>query len=318
MPFSEQRTVSSPTGAALNVYVRKVEGEPKAVVQINHGLAEHAARYARLADALAANGFIAYAHDHRGHGYTRAPDAPQGRFGDVGGGAKVIADIKALHDLIQREHPGLPLIVLGHSMGGIITLNFVLHHSDHLAGAAVWNANFSAGALGQLAKLILAWERFRLGSDMPSRLLPRLTFQAWGKAVPNHRTLFDWLSRDPVEVDKYIADPLCGWDASVSLWQDLFGFVFHGASDANFGKVRKDLPFMLRGGEKDPATDGGKAVLDLARRMRALGFSNLDTKVYAETRHESLNEINRDEVTQDFLAWANRLTAKTVAKSVAN
>lgn len=318
MPFSEQRTVKSPTGAALNVYVRQAEGAPKAVVQINHGLAEHAARYARFADVLAAQGYITYAHDHRGHGYTKAPDAPQGRFGHEDGGAKVIADIKALHEAIQQEHPDLPLIILGHSMGGIITLNFVLRHSAHLTGAAVWNANFSAGALGQLAKLILAWERFRLGSDVPSRLLPRLTFQTWGKAVPNHRTLFDWLSRDPAEVDKYIADPLCGWDASVSLWQDLFAFVFHGASDANFGKVRKDLPFMLRGGEKDPATDGGKAVLDLDRRMRAMGFSNLDTKVYAETRHESLNEINRDEITQDFLAWANRLTARTVANSVAN
>lgn len=318
MPFSQQRTVNSPTGAALNVYVREADTAPKAVVQINHGLAEHAARYARFADVLAANGFVTYAHDHRGHGYTKAPDAPQGRFGDVDGGAKVIADIQALHNVIQRERPGLPLIILGHSMGGIITLNFVLRHSAHLAGAAVWNANFSAGALGQLAKMMLAWERFRLGSDVPSRLLPRLTFQAWSNSVPNRRTAFDWLSRDPAEVDKYAADPLCGWGASVSLWQDLFGFVFYGASDANFGKLRKDLPIMLRGGEKDPATDGGKAVLDLDRRMRAMGFSNLDTKVYAETRHESLNEINRDDVTRDFLAWANRLAAKTLATSVAN
>jgi alpha-beta hydrolase superfamily lysophospholipase len=263
MPFSEQRTVKSPTGAALNVYVRRAEGAPKAVVQINHGLAEHAARYARFADVLAAQGYITYAHDHRGHGYTKAPDAPQGRFGHEDGGAKVIADIKALHEAIQQEHPDLPLIILGHSMGGIITLNFVLRHSAHLTGAAVWNANFSAGALGQLAKLILAWERFRLGSDVPSRLLPRLTFQAWGKAVPNHRTLFDWLSRDPAEVDKYIADPLCGWDASVSLWQDVFAFVFYGADDGNFGKVPKGpADSMLVGGEKDPATDGGKAVLD--------------------------------------------------------
>jgi alpha-beta hydrolase superfamily lysophospholipase len=318
MPFSEQRTVHSPTGAAVNVYVRHAEGPARAVVQINHGLAEHAARYARFAEALSGHGYITYAHDHRGHGLTKAPDAPQGRFGDKDGGAKVIADIKALHETIGRDYPGLPLIVFGHSMGGIITLNFVLRHSEHLAGAAVWNANFSAGALGQLAKAMLAWERFRLGSDVPSRLLPRLTFQAWGKAVPNHRTLFDWLSRDPAEVDKYIADPLCGWDASVSLWQDLFGFVFHGASDSNFGGVRKDLPVMLRGGEKDPATDNGKAVLELDRRMRAMDFSNLDTRVYAETRHESLNDINRDEATADFLAWANRLTARTAATRVAN
>jgi alpha-beta hydrolase superfamily lysophospholipase len=272
MPFSEQRTVNSPTGAALNVYMRRAEGLARAVVQINHGLAEHAARYARFADFLASQGYITYAHDHRGHGYTKAPDAPQGRFGEIDGGAKVIADIKALHEVIQTEHPA-PAADCPRSFDG---------WSDHAelcaeafgasGGRGGLERQFFAGALGQLAKLILAWERFRLGSDVPSRLLPRLTFQAWGKAVPNHRTLFDWLSRDPVEVDKYIADPLCGWDASVSLWQDLFGFVFHGASDANFGEVRKDLPFMLRGGEKDPATDGGKAVLDLDRACARWAF----------------------------------------------
>lgn len=314
MPFTEQRTVNSPTGAALNVYVRKADGAPRGVVHINHGLAEHAARYARFADLLASRGYITYAHDHRGHGFTTAPDAPRGRFGEKQGGDKVIADIAALHETIRREQSRLPLIVFGHSMGGIITLNFVLRQSTHLAGAAVWNANFSAGALGYLARLILAWERLRLGADMPSRLLPRLTFQAWGKAVPNHRTLFDWLSRDPVEVDKYIADPLCGWDASVSLWQDLFGFVFHGASDANFTGVRKELPFLLVGGEKDPATDGGKAVHDLTRRMGAMGFLRVQSKVYDDMRHESLNEINRDEVSDYFLSWADRLIeARTVA-----
>lgn len=308
MPFTEQRTINSPTGAALNCYTRQAEGKPRAVVQINHGLAEHAARYARLADFLSQRGYITYAHDHRGHGFTKAPDAPQAKFGAQDGGDKVIADISAVHDTIRREHPSLPLLIFGHSMGGMITLNFVLRHSQHLAGAAVWNANFSAGLLGRVALAVLAWERFRLGSDVPSRVLPKLTFQAWGKAVPNHRTLFDWLSRDPVEVDKYIADPLCGWDASVSMWRDVFGFVFYGADDKNFAGVRQDLPVMLVGGEKDPATDGGKAVHNLVKRMRAMGFSNLQSTVYPETRHETLNEINRDRAMADFATWADRVT----------
>ena len=109
-------------------------------------------------------------------------------------------------------------------------------------------------------------------------MLPRLTFQAWGKAVPDHRTPFDWLSRDAAEVDKYIADPLCGWDASVSMWRDLFGFVFDGADDTKFSGIRKTLPICLVGGEKDPATGGGKAVSHLAGRLRRMGFSNLRFK----------------------------------------
>ncbi len=310
MPFTHQHTLQSPTGAAVNLYMRKADTKPRGIIQINHGLAEHAARYARFADALAARGYHVYAHDHRGHGYTTAPDAPLGVFSFKDGREKVLGDIAAIHDVIRRTHQSLPLIIFGHSMGGIITLNYVLSHSSNLAGAAVWNANFSAGNIGRVGQAILAFERFRLGSDVPSRILPRLTFQAWGKKVPNHRTLFDWLSRDPAEVDKYIADPLCGWDASVSLWQDLFGFVFNGADDKSFVNVDRDLPFLLVGGEKDPATDGGKAVSDLAGRMTAMQFTNLNSKIYAETRHETLNEINRDQVTLDLIDWADRVTFK--------
>lgn len=308
MPFDSQRALPSPTGASLNLYTRRAEGPARAVVQVNHGLAEHAARYARFADALALEGFHAYAHDHRGHGFTRAPDAPQGMFAATEGMAKVIADIDAVHDLIAGENPGLPVIAFGHSMGGIITLNYVLKHSARLHGAAIWNANLSAGLLGRLAQGILAWEKFRLGSDVPSRVLPKLTFQDWAKKIPNHRTGFDWLSHDVAEVDKYVADPLCGWDASVSLWRDLFGFIFTGADDSNFSSVRKDLPVNLAGGAEDPSTFGGKAVEDLAGRMRRMGFSNLVSKVYPQTRHESLNELNRDVVTADFIRWAKSLT----------
>lgn len=305
MGFDTQTTLASPTGAALHLYVKQAGGPGRGVVHVCHGFAEHAARYARFADALSQAGFHVYAHDHRGHGLTRAPDAPQGRLAAKDGWRLVLADVDAVHARIAEEHPGLRLILFGHSMGGLIALNSVLSRSDHLAGAAVWNANFSAGLLGRLGLLMLAYEKFRLGSDMPSRLAPKLTFEDWGKKIPGAMTPADWLSRDPAEVRKYIDDPLCGWNASVSMWQDVFALVFRGADDRNFSGVRKDLPFNLVGGGKDPATDGGKAVEALAARLRAMGFSNLVSTVYPDTRHESLNEVNRDAITADFVAWAN-------------
>ncbi|MGE3306152.1 MAG: alpha/beta fold hydrolase [Rhizobiaceae bacterium] len=308
MPFDSQRSIAAPSGASVNVYTRNAEGNARGVIQVNHGLAEHALRYARFADAMAARGFHVYAHDHRGHGRTTAPDAPPRVFAREGGRAKVIADVGAVHDLIAAERPGLPVILFGHSMGGLIGLNFVMQHSARLHAAAIWNANFAAGAIGRVAQAVLAFERFRLGSDVPSRMLPKLTFQAWAKKVPNRRTEFDWLSRDPAEVDRYVADPLCGWDASVSMWQDLFRIVFFGADDGNFESVRKDLPVNLVGGDKDPATDGGKAVRNLEQRMRRAGFSNLVSRIYPETRHESLNEVNRETITAEFAAWAQGVT----------
>lgn len=310
MPFDARQQVASPTGASLNLYMRLADGEPRAVVQINHGLAEHAARYGLFADFLAGRGFQTYAHDHRGHGSTTAPDAPPGRFGTPGGQEKVIADVAAIHSLIRAEHPGLPVIVFGHSMGGLIALNYLLRYPENVRAAAIWNANFSAGLAGRTAQAILAWEKFRIGSDVPSQLIPRLTFQAWGKKVPGHRTPFDWLSRDADEVKKYIDDPLCGWDASVSLWQDLFGFVFFGADDRNLPALQRDLPINLVGGERDPATDGGKAVKHLADRLHRMGFSNVASTIYAETRHESLNEVNRDMIMHDFAGWLDGTLGK--------
>lgn len=221
----------------------------------------------------------------------------------------MLADVDAVHDLIAREHAGLPVILFGHSMGGLIALNWLMRGSARVRAGAVWNANFSAGLLGRLGQAILRYEAFRLGSDVPSRILPKLTFQDWAKKVPDARTPFDWLSRDAAEVDRYVADPLCGWDASVSMWRDVFALIFAGADDANLAKIRRDLPVQIVGGEKDPATDGGKAVTALAARMRRLGFADVSQHVFSGTRHEGLNEVNRDEVTAEFVRWAERAVA---------
>lgn len=303
MTFENRREVASPSGARLNLYNTSLPN-PAAVIQINHGLAEHAARYARFAAALRDNGFVVYAHDHRGHGHTKADGAPLGSFGATHATELLLSDVGAVHDLIAQEHPGVPVIVFGHSMGALIGLNFVLGHSQRIAAAAIWNGNFSAGLAGRAAQLILAWERFRLGSDVPSRMLPKLTFDAWSKQTSDGRTAFDWLSRDTAEVDAYVADRLCGWNASVGMWTTVFDLIFAGADDRNFSTVRTDLPFNITGGEKDPATHGGKATNDLAKRLERLGFSNLFSKVYEQTRHESLNELNRNVITQDFIRWA--------------
>ncbi len=308
MGFSDVVRLPSPTGADLAMRHEPSAGGAVGVVHINHGLAEHAARYARFAQFLGARGLHVYAHDHRGHGLTSASGAPLGRFGGGREAADlVIRDVVAVHDHIAGAHPGLPIILFGHSMGGLIGLNAVMRLHERIAGAAIWNANFSAGAAGYAARAALAWERFRLGSDVPSRILPALTFRAWARTVEDRRTDFDWLSRDAAEVAKYVADPLCGFDASVEMWSAVFDFVFGGADDRALSGIRKDLPFHLVGGGRDPATDMGKAVRNLDNRLRATGHSNPKTTIYADNRHESLNELNRDAVMADFVQWAGAI-----------
>jgi alpha-beta hydrolase superfamily lysophospholipase len=306
MAAFEATALSSPTGATLALRHLPAQVSAIAVVHVNHGLAEHSGRYARFATALSQAGFHVYAHDHRGHGATRAPDAPLGRFADRDGTTKVLDDIDAVHGHIAKRHPGLPLLIFGHSMGGIVALNAVLRRSHHLAGTAIWNTNVSAGAMARLALALLAWERFRRGADMPSRILPKLTFQAWGRAIPDARSPFDWLSRDPAEVEAYIADTLRGWDPSVSMWRDVFRMILTASDDRSYTPGRRTLPFHLVGGGADPSTDNGKAVEALAARLSRMGFSNLETRIWPNNRHEGLNDLDRQAVTEDFIDWARR------------
>jgi len=296
-------TLSSPTGADLAVRHMPSQGPARGIVQINHGLAEHAARYARFARFLAARGYEVYAHDHRGHGATRAPGSIPGAFAAKDGASKVIADVAAVHAVIAERHPGLPVVTLGHSMGGLLALNFAEAHPGASAALAVWNSNFNAGIAGRAGQAILAVEAFFKGSDTPSAMLPKLTFQAWAKAMPDRRTDFDWLSRDQAEVDLYIADPLCGWDATVSLWRDVFELIYAGGRVENLAKLPHALPVHLIGGAQDPATDKGEAVRWIEARMRKAGLTDVTLQILPETRHETLNEINREQSMANFAVW---------------
>jgi len=302
--FAEQFEIAAPGGAALNAYHQPATGDVRAVVQINHGLAEHAARYGRFAHALSAKGVAVYAHDHRGHGATTAPNAPPGSFSTDGDGvAKIMADVNAVNAHVRERHPQSPVLAFGHSMGGLITMNYALRNPDRLAGAAVWNANFSGGLAGRAARLILKWERMRLGNDVPSRMLPKLTFGQWAKSVPNRRTDFDWLSDIDAQVDAYVADPLCGWDASVGMWQDVFAMIFAGGEVGDASSSARALPFHLVGGGKDPATDGGKAVMAQAERLRRAGFADVSATIYPDTAHETLNSSIADQAIGEFASW---------------
>lgn len=277
----------------------------KGIVHINHGLAEHAGRYEIFAEALNKAGFHVYAHDHRGHGHTHTRHNQLGHFDSEDATSTVLADIADLHHQIKEDHPDLPLLLFGHSMGGLIAMNYALKYPSQLVGVAIWNSNFSGGILGRLGQLLLAWEKMRRGSDTPSHILPKLTFDAWGKAIKGHRTAFDWLSHKPEAVDAYIQDPLCGWNASIGMWQTIFDWVFAGSNPQALATLPKNLPFMLVGGGEDPATDHGKATKAQAARLKKAELKAVECIIYDTARHETLNDLIAEQATKDFILWAN-------------
>jgi alpha-beta hydrolase superfamily lysophospholipase len=279
------------------------------ILLICHGLAEHSRRYQSFAQTMAARGYHVYAHDHRGHGETTAADAPIGRFAWRNGVEHVIGDVAAMREHALGRHPGLPVILFGHSMGGLIALNAAVTHPRKYDAVAVWNANFDVGLSGRAAQAILLAERALKGSDVPSALLPKLTFDAWGKSIANRRTEFDWLSRDPEQVAKYVEDPLCGFDASVSLWLDIFELSFRAPKTVHLDRLAKNLPIHLVGGGEDPATERGKAILWLSNHLKAHDFSRISTEIYQDMRHETLNEIGADKAISDFAGWCDEAVA---------
>lgn len=305
--YSDLAHHSSPTGARIAFHHVRAATQPRGIVVICHGLAEHSRRYEGFALNLAQHGYHVYAHDHRGHGETIASDAALGRFARRDGAAKVIADVMAMRDLAVQNHPGLPIILFGHSMGGLIALNVATAHPQSFNALTIWNSNFNPGLAGRVAQGVLYLEQMLKGSDVPSLILPKATFAAWGRAIPGHRTAFDWLSHDPKEVDAYIADPLCGFEASVSMWRDIFRFTFAGADPERLARLPQRLPVYLVGGGQDPATNNGLEIRWLGQRMLDVGMTDVETTVYETMRHETLNEIGREKAIADFLAWLANL-----------
>jgi alpha-beta hydrolase superfamily lysophospholipase len=282
------------------------EGRPRAVVQIAHGLAEHSARYGRLAAALNPAGYAAYANDHRGHGPSSSAD-DLGHFADDNGWTKALGDLWTFNRLIAAEQPGAPIVFLGHSMGSFLGQAFVPEHSEALAGAVFSGSNGKPPPIAALGRLIARAERLRLGPRGKSALLNQMLFGDFNKPFKPARTAVDWLSRDPAEVDSYVADPLCGFPFTTQLAIDLLDALPALARPESLARIRKDLPVYVFSGEKDPVGANLKGLIDA---FAAAGLVRLTTRVYPGARHETLNETNRDEVTRDLIAWLDEAVAR--------
>ncbi|MCL6414630.1 lysophospholipase [Aestuariirhabdus sp. Z084] len=271
---------------------------PKGVIQITHGMAEHSQRYAALAAELQGAGFVVITHDHRGHGLAAQP---QGHFCDSDGWERVCDDLRQVHQWAQRQFPDLPLILLGHSMGSYISLGYLMRNPLPLAGCVLSGSNYGSPALYRLARMIARIERWRLGPSAPSKVMDRLGFGAFNRAFKPNRTEFDWLSRDPDQVDRYIADPLCGFPCSAQLWIDMLGGLLEITDPAQLANV-PNIPLHVIGGSRDPVS-APNGLPDLFKALNSDQRDRVSLKLYEEARHELLNESNRDEVINELLQW---------------
>lgn len=299
---STTTTVTASDGTRIHTS-RWLPDEPaKAVVQVVHGMAEHSARYARLAEALTTAGYAVYAGDHRGHGAT-ASEADHGYFADTDGWQTVVADLRAVTRLARSEQPGLPVFLLGHSMGSLLSRAYVIEDGHDLAGLVLSGTTGDPGPLGKVGIAVAAAQSRIRGRRHVSGLLDRLTFGRFNAAHKPARTAFDWLSRDDAEVDRYIADPLSGNTFTAGFFSDLFGGL-QGINDRRrVARVPRDLPILLVAGDQDPAGGRGKGPRAVREQYAAAGVTDVTCTLYPGARHEIFNETNRDEVTADVIRW---------------
>jgi len=286
MPSS---TFSYPStdGTQITAYRWDPAGEPRAVIQLTHGMGEHARRYDHVARALNDAGFAVYAQDHRGHGASADPDA----LGDLGQGSwpALVDDIGLLSARIRAEHPGLPLILLGHSMGSWAVQQYLLDQSADVDGAVLTGT----AAIDVLEPA--------LDLDQP------LDLTMLNAAFQPARTDFDWLSRDEAMVDAYVADPYTGFGIDAASTKLMFAGARRLADPAQVARMRPDLPVYIAVGEADPLNAGLALLTPLTDRYAAAGLTDVTVRVYPGARHEILNETNRDEVIGDLITWLDRV-----------
>ena len=285
-------------GQEIRVLKWRPDGNASAVVQLLHGLGEHAGRYERFGRAAADRGIAVIAHDHRGHG----PGAePRGHFSDKQGWNRVIADVASVNAALRIEFPGLPVVMLGHSMGSYIAQSYLMRHPED-ADLLILSASTLASPLEVRSGHLLASILAAVAPRSRSRLLNYMGFNAFNRRFRPARTDMDWLSRDEAEVDTFIADPLCGGPYSNALWRDLTSGLIEISSRAAINRVPVGLPILITGGSDDPV-GGDQGMRRLHKAYANSGHVALSLSIYAGGRHEMLNETNRDQVTADLLDW---------------
>ena len=279
------------------------DAEPRAIVQIIHGIAEYIDRYDEFMSFLADNGIIAVGTDHLGHGKSIESEEQTGFFAYDNGWDYVVRDEEVLRLAMHENYPELPIIVFGHSMGSFMTRTLLIRYPDAFNAAIISGTGNQGAALVNGGLIMGNLVTGLKGAHHYSKFLNNLAFGSYNKIYDNPKTEYDWLSRDEANVQKYIDDPLCGFIPSCSLFRDMMTGVKFITNKKNLTAMNKDMPVYFMSGDMDPVGECGKGVQKAYNNFLEAGMKDVSIKLYPGGRHEMLNEINKDEVYTDILAW---------------
>ena len=308
-------------GLPLHTYVwsgsdASSSGSPKAVIFLIHGQNERAGRYRRFAEALVDAGYAVVASDLRGHGKTVAAQRPETQWGvpghmaDDDGWNKAVRDLELVTQEAKKRFPGVPLYLFGHSMGSILAQNLIMKRDD------LFDCMMLAGCWGGrtpdrvILRLLIWLQYFVLGRRSPGAWIDALTFDVFLKPFEPIRTAADWLTRDPDEADKFVDDPLVGQSSSCQHWIDFANAYAYVDNIGSIRRISKDVPVSFWAGGQDPVSNFGKGFEALKRNYANAGLSP-DAYYFEQCRHELLNELERDEITAQMIAWFDSVLSRS-------
>lgn len=307
MPTFRDFYFDSTTGEN-NIHARLCmpDGEPRAIVQIVHGIAEYIDRYDDFMSFLAGNGFIVVGDDHLGHGKSFTREEDMGFTAKKDGWCHMVDDVEVLRLAMNKNYPNLPQIIFGHSMGSFLARTHLIRYPGGFDAAIISGTGNQGKALVMGGITVGNLEKTLRGGHFHSKLLNNLAFGSYNKIYENPRTDYDWLTRNESAVDKYIADPLCGFIPSCALFCDMMEGVDFITTKSNLSDMKKDTPVYFMSGTMDPVGECGKGVKKAYNNFKKAGMKDVDIRLYVDGRHEMLNEINNEEVYNDILNWINK------------
>ncbi len=282
------------------------EGEIKGVVQIIHGMAEYFERYEGFASFLVERGYVVTGSDHLGHGRSVGKDKCYGYFCENDSATVVVRDVHRLKKITQQLYPEAPYFIVGHSMGSFVLRNYISRYGTGIDGAVIMGTGVQPPivlAMGKmLTKLILLFK----GPKYVSKFINRIAFGSYNKKISNLRTASDWLSLNEENVDRYNADPLCGFVFTTNGYLTLFNLIGGAQDKSKLENIPKALPILFVAGKEDPVGNYGKGVQQTYDTYKGLGITKIEIKLYENLRHEILNEKEADVVMEDIYQWIEK------------
>lgn len=289
------------------IHVREIvpEGMIKGYVQIAHGVAEYINRYDDFMEFLASKGYAVAGNDHLGHGRSVSSEENRLFFAEENGWDIVVDDMKTLHDTLKNRYPNLPAILFGHSMGSFLARTYIIKYPFDFDEAIICGTGQESPLVIAAGKMMANRECRKNGAKVPSVKMNNLAFGGYNKSF-EQRTPSDWLSKNQENVDRYIADELCGGIPTAGLFRDMMGGLQFIAKKENLAKMSKNLPVFLIAGAKDPVGSMGREVAKVKAMFEAAGMKNVSMKLYEDDRHEILNEDDHETVYHDIVNWIGK------------